>query len=378
MLLPSKRAEPPGHSPTAETPIQRLPLSMNKLAALGHFIGTWYVSTVLLAVAGLVLGSAVFFFAYPGKPKIGIIEIPFTVLNDRSAIEIGTMLDYVRNDGSIKGVVISLNSPGGGAAPSEELFFELLKLRETKPVVMVMDDLVASGGFMMAMGANYILAKPSTFVGGVGVILSPLPPILPSQPSDREAVTGPFKLDGGTRRHYITLTDQLQQAFASIVLTQRGDRLRMTRNEVLEGNIYSGMEAMQVGLIDGLGGRTDAIERSASLAGIANYDLVDVNTEVSRIFNQKLDRINAPLRFSSDPSGGLDAAAFLSLIDGQGTGGPGDRSTLLKDLIAASSDSLLTLPPPGGIGADPKEALPDFPLAITGPKAYYLYVGPSE
>ena len=351
---------------------------MNKLAALGHFIGTWYVSTVLLAAVGLVLGSAVFFFAYPGKPKIGIIEIPFTVINDRSANEIGAMLDYVGNDRSIKGVVISLNSPGGGAAPSEELFFEMLKLREKKPVVMVMDDLVASGGFMMAMGANYILAKPSSFVGGVGVILSPLPPILPRQPSARVAVTGPFKLDGGTRRHYVTLTDQLQQAFASIVLSQRGDRLRMTRIQVLEGNIYSGVEAMQVGLIDGIGGRTEAIEKAASLAGIANYDLVDVNTEVSRIFNQKLDRINGPLRFSSDPSGELGMAALLSLLDGQGSGGSVDRSTLLKDLLSANADTLLTLPPPGGIGADPNEALPDFPLPITGPKAYYLYVGPSE
>jgi len=351
---------------------------MNKLAALGHFIGTWYVSTVLLAVVGLILGSSVFFFAYPGKPKIGVIDIPFTVINDRSAFEIGAMLDYVRDDSSIKGVVISLTSPGGSAAPSEHLYFEMLKLREKKPVVMVMDELVASGGFMMAMGANYTLAKPASFVGSIGVILSPLPPILPRQPSDRDGATGPFKLDGGTRRHYVTLTDQLQQAFAAMVLTERGAKLKLTSNEIMEGNIISGVEAMQVGLIDGLGGKTDAIEKAASLAGIANYDLVDVNTEVSRIFNQKLDRINGPLRFNFNPSGGLSAAAFLSLINGQGTGGPMDRSTLLEGLFASSGDSLRTLPPLGGIGADPTEALPDFPLTISGPKAYYLYVGPSE
>ncbi len=351
---------------------------MHKIAALGHFIGTWYVSTVLLAVAGLVLGSAVFFFAYPGKPKIGVINIPFTVIDDRSAFEIGAMLDYVREDGSIKGVVISLTSPGGSAAPSEHLYFEMLKLREKKPVVMVLDELVASGGFMLAMGANHILAKPASFVGNVGVILSPLPPILPRQPLERDGITGPSKLDGGTRRHFVTLTEQLQQAFISMVLTERGAKLRMTRNEILEGNIYSGVEAMQVGLIDGLGGRTEAIEKAASLAGIANYDLLDVNTEVSRIFNEKLDRISGPLRFGSDPSGGLSAAAILALIDQTRTGEPGDRSTLLESFFAATADSLRTLPPPGGIGADPAEALPGFPLNITGPKAYYLYVGPSE
>lgn len=351
---------------------------MNKLAALGNFLGTWYVSTVLLAVVGLVLGSAVFFYAYPGKPKIGVISIPFTVIDDRSAFEIGAMLDYVRDDHSIKGVVISINSPGGSAAPSEHLYFEMLKLREEKPVVMVLEELVASGGFMMAMGANYTMAKPATFVGSVGVILSPLPPILPRQPSDRDGVTGPSKLDGGTRRDFITMTDQLRQSFTSMVLTERGDRLRLTKNEVLEGRIYSGIEAMQVGLIDGLGGRRDAIEKAASLGGIANYDVVDVNTEVSRIFNQKLDRIDGPLNFSSDQEGGLSAAAFLALIDGPSADETESRSSILKDLLAANADSLRTLPAPGGIGADPTEALPDFPLNITGPNVYYLYVGPSE
>ena len=353
----------------------------SKLAALGRFIGTWYVSTVLLIAVGLAIGSTVFFYGYPGKPKIGVIDIPFTVINDRSAFEISAMLDYVRNEGSIKGVVISINSPGGGAAPSEELYFEIVRLREKKPVVIVMEDLVASGGFMMTMAANYSIAKPSSFVGGVGVILSPLPPLLPFQPSDREGVTGPFKLDGGSRRHYVTMTDQLQQAFATIVLTERGDKLRITKNEILEGNLYSGVEAMQVGLIDGLGSKTDAIDKAASLAGIANFGLVDVNTEVSRIFNEKLDRINGPLRLESGLSGGFGAAELLALLNGQVTGvsaGSNEGITLLRDLLAGGSEALLTLPPPGGIGADPADALPGFPLNIAGPKAYYLYVGSSE
>jgi ClpP class serine protease len=96
---------------------------INKIAVLGRFIGTWYVSTVLLIAVGLAIGSSVFLYAYPGKPEIAVIDIPFTVINDRATFEIGAMFDYVRDDGSIKGVVISLNSPGGGAAPSEELYF---------------------------------------------------------------------------------------------------------------------------------------------------------------------------------------------------------------------------------------------------------------
>lgn len=350
----------------------------NRLAAMGRFIGTWYVSTVLLIAVGLAIGSTVFFYAYPGKPKIAVIDIPFTVINDRSAFEIGAMLDYVRNEDSIKGVVISLNSPGGGAAPSEELYFEIVRLREKKPVVVIMEDLVASGGFMMAMAANYSIAKPSSFVGGVGVILSPMPPILPFNPSERETVTGPFKLEGGSRRHFVTMTEQLRQAFGSIVVSERGSKLRTTKNEILEGNLYTGVEAMQVGLIDALGGQTDAIDKAASLAGVANYDLVDVNTEVSRIFNQKRDRINGPVRFESGLSERFTTAEIFALLNSQGAGALERSDALLKDLLDSGSESLITLPPPGGIGADPAEALPDFPLSIAGPKAYYLYVGSPE
>ena len=119
---------------------------INKIAVLGRFIGTWYVSTGLLIAVGLAIGSSAFLYAYPGKPEIAVIDIPFTVINDRATFEIGAMLDYVRDDGSIKGVVISLNSPGGGAAPSEELYFEIVRLRERKPVVVMMEDLLARQG----------------------------------------------------------------------------------------------------------------------------------------------------------------------------------------------------------------------------------------
>jgi hypothetical protein len=135
---------------------------------------------------------------------------------------------------------------------------------------------------------------------------------------------------------------------------------------------------MQVGLIDGLGSQTDAISKAASLARVANYGLVDVNTEVSRVFNDKLDRIDGPVRFESGLSDGFGTAELLALLSSNTGDNASEGASLLRDLIAGSTDSLLTLPPTGGIGTDPAEALPDFPLSIAGPKAYYLYVGPSE
>ena len=86
------------------------------MGKLWNFFSSWYVSGPLLAVLGVVIGLWVFFYVVPGKPKIGVIDIPFTVINDDSAFVISTFLEYARRDDSIKGVFIRLNSPGGGAA----------------------------------------------------------------------------------------------------------------------------------------------------------------------------------------------------------------------------------------------------------------------
>ena len=344
----------------------------SRFSILWRFIGKWYVASIFLGALGIILGSMVFFFAWPGKPKIGIIDIPFTVINDRSAFEINALLDYARDDDSIKGVVIKLNTPGGGAAPSEFLYMEIARLREKKPVVMVMNDLVASGGYMMALGTNFIYAQPSSFVAGVGVILSPLPGLVPRQPSERTALTGPFKGGGGDRRHFVALTDQLKQAFAQMVLVERGDRLQISLEELMEGKIYAGVEGVRLGLVDAIGASTDAIEKAASLANVSGYDLVDVNTEVSIIFNKKIQRITEPLQ----RAGVLPLLAEQRLLAGDRsmTQDPDESGGLAG---VAELGALRLLPLPGGIGEDPQTALPDFPLKINGPNVYYLYVGPS-
>ena len=349
---------------------------MSRLSPVWRVASRWYVSGLLLGSLGIILGSMVFFFAWPGKPKVAIIDIPFTVITERSAFEIDALLDYARRDDSIKAVVIQLSSPGGSAAPSEHLFFETARLRQKKPVVMVFEGVVASGGYMMALGANYLYAQPSSFVGSIGVILSPIPPLLPLQPNERIVMTGPFKDQGGNRRHFVSLIEELKRGFVQIVATQRGDRLRMPVEEVSQGNIYSGIEAVRLGLVDAIGGSTDAIKKAASLANISGYDLVDVNTEVSRLFNQKRQRIREPLQLSS----GLPLWSDRRLLaDSLASQGEPFRELDVFGILNSSvePDALRTLPLPGGIGEDPITALPDFPLKINGPNVYYLYVGPS-
>lgn len=350
---------------------------MSRLSTIWRLAGTWFGAVAVLGVLGLVLGSTVFFLVYPGKPKVGIIDIPFTVITDSSAFEISALLDHARRQRSVKAVVISLSTPGGGAAPSEHLYFAIKKLREEKPVVMVMNDLVASGGYMMALGTNYTFAKPSSFVAGIGVVLAPLPPLIPFPPSEQEVSTGPFKLESGDRRHFVALTDQLRQSFGNMVMLERGDKLTMSLGEVMSGLIYSGVEGVRLGLVDAIGGEPEAIEKAASLAGISSYGLLDINAEVSREFNQKLKRINEPLEAAGARLAVVELRALASQL-----ATTDDPSRLLRDLSRSAgllgAEALRTLPPPGGIGEAAEDALPHIPWKITGPNVYYLYVGPSE
>ena len=175
------------------------------------------------------------------------------------------------------------------------------------------------------------------------------------------------------------MTDQLRQSFAQFVFTQRGDKLTIPLEEVMEARIYSGVEGVRLGLVDAIGSDTDAIKKAADLAGVSGYDLVDVNTEVARIFNQKLERILEPVEpFLAQRLLGDQTEARELMEQVRSTG---DLSLLdhLEDLDRSLEGAALrTLPSPGGIGADPQDALPNLPVEITGPNVYYLYTGPTR
>ena len=342
---------------------------MGKLAIVWKIGTTWYVSVLLLAGIGVTIGYFVFFEVYPGKPKIGVIDIPSTVLTDNSAFEIKAFLDYARERNDIKAVVIRLNSPGGGAAASELVYTETRKLREEKPVVITMGDLVASGAYMMSLGANYSYAKSSSAVGSVGVILSFPGPLIPDRPDEDVVTTGPFKLGGGSRRHWIQLADQIKQSFAQAVVAERGERLRLSAGELLEAKIYAGVEGVRLGLVDEIGGDTQAMHKAADLAGISNYELVDVNAEVFRQFNEKIRRILDPLLVDAGP--GADISSLLPLFKGTGDSSAGADG--------ASGIGMLTRQFSSAEIQDVQQGFPaDFPLGTNQPRIYFLYVAHSQ
>ncbi len=139
------------------------------------------------------------------------------------------------------------------------------------------------------------------------------------------------------------------------------------------------MELRATRLVDAIGSDTDAIKKAADLAGVSGYGLVDVNTEVARIFNQKLERILDPIEPFLAQGFLPDQAEMRELLEEIRSTGDLTLLDRLEELDRPGDvGSLRTLPLPGGIGADPQDALPNLPLEITGPNVYYLYTGPAR
>jgi protease-4 len=325
---------------------------LKTLAAVARFLFSWFVVGPIFIGLGAALGLTIFFVVLKADPKIGIIDVPFTVITADSASFINEMLDYARERDDIVAVVILLDSPGGGVTPSEQLFLRTANLREVKPVVISAGQLFASGGYMMSMGANIIYAKPSSIVGSIGVRTSLLPA---PAPNEIDIGTGPAKLTGGTERTILGEIELLKEAFLRTVLSQRGDRLKISPEQILQALTYLGFQAKQLGLVDEIGSDIDAIETAASLAGIDNYDLVDVNAEVVKFQVEEFRRI-----FGTDPvlAGGDDAVPPASAADVLGR---------IGRFFPPTGDALVA----GGVPAD-------LPISASGPRYYYLYGAPTD
>jgi protease-4 len=225
----------------------------------------------LCLVAGLIIAEV-----WAPQPVIGVVRFADVIWFD-TAENLIQVIDAARQDQRIAGVVLEISSPGGLSTSSEKLFYSLLKLRQEKPLVVVIDDIAASGGYYMAVAGNRIYASPSSYVGNVGVRgprpFDPL--ILPA-----ELNTGPYKLSGGDRFDQIRQLDLLKEAFVGNVVHQRQlsslNPLKIDSKTVAEGRIYVGSEALGVGFTDAEGSRSDAILAAAELAGIRDYNVAEL------------------------------------------------------------------------------------------------------
>ena len=237
---------------------------------------TVIVFVVVIAVA-LVAGYYLAEKLAP-TPKIAVLDIDTEVTNLLSQLT-ERQINYALNANDIKGVVVAINSPGGGASAGHDIYFQLLKLREKKPVIASVDVGAFSAAYQIAVASNEIYAKPASFVGNVGVIMgSPQP----EQLSENVITTGPFKSTGGSATSVLQKQNLLYFDFRDTVVAERSaspNPLKLTPAEVSTGEIWVGIEAMEYGLIDNIGSKLDAADAAAEMAGIRNYKLVDLRDE---------------------------------------------------------------------------------------------------
>ncbi|MFQ5400160.1 MAG: S49 family peptidase [Anaerolineae bacterium] len=204
-------------------------------------------------------------------PQIGIVRLSYDI-GSGTAFEITQQLAYARENPAVKAVVLVINSPGGSAAYSEELYLDVLNTRQEMPVVATIDLLAASGAYYMAAAADAIYAKPTSAVGSIGVIA-----FLPGDVYIEEEVltTGPYKSFGGTRDASVRQIERAKFAFLEAIKNGRGDRLSKDV-DLSRAEIYTGVQALEFGLVDGLGSNDEAIQRAAELAGLSDYEVVEL------------------------------------------------------------------------------------------------------
>ena len=231
------------------------------------------IITIFLMVIVVPLAIGLFFAPrLIPEPKVGLIRLNYDIVGE-TAFQIAKQLDYAREDPSIKSVVLVINSPGGSAAYSEELFLDVLNTREEMPVVATIDLLAASGAYFMAAAADEIYAKPTSSVGSIGVVaLLPGPVFI----EDEFLTTGPYKAFGGTADSTVRQIEMAKFSFLEAVEAGRGDRLNVSSDFLSRAEIYSGLQAEKMGLIDGLISTDEAIKRAAELAGLVDYEVVEL------------------------------------------------------------------------------------------------------
>ena len=230
---------------------------------------------VLWGILPLLLGGWLSLTLVPA-PAVGLINIKTEIWSGSNEI-ILAQIQEARNDRGIRAVVVEIDSAGGEVVASQALYLELQKLRQEKPVVASIDNLAASGAYYAAMGADPLYAKPSSTIGNVGV-WSVAPPEMAL--NDVIVASGPFKLTASNQEEFIQEIEGIKQEFLATVTSQRGQRLKISPVDLSQGLAYPGREALQLGLVDALGSLTEALDKAAELAGLANYTVIDLEARV--------------------------------------------------------------------------------------------------
>ena len=222
------------------------------------------------------------------KNKIAVLYAEGTIMGDDgegiTAKQMLKQMKKISKDDQVKAVVLRVNSPGGSADASEQIWHGVKTLQaKGLPVVVSMGDLAASGGYYISCGADYIYAEPTTLTGSIGIFGT-----IPNVKKLREKIG--IDMDGvGTNQHALMGVEMVtkgmqpdEQAMMQAMIERGYDLFtkrcaegrKMSQDEIKkigEGRVWLGKDALGIGLVDALGNIDDAIVKAAELAQVEEY-----------------------------------------------------------------------------------------------------------
>jgi protease IV len=238
------------------------------------FVGLLFIAIVAISIWGVSRQDGIPFAS--GGGRVALVEITGTIGDSDDIIR---QLKKYDKDNSVKAIVIRIDSPGGAVAPSQEIYNQILKVKEGgTPVVISMGSTAASGGYYIACAGDTIFANPGTLTGSIGVIIDFLTfqGLMEKVGIQHEVIkSGELKDVGNYSRQMTDKERAMMQSAINDVYNQFVEAVSESRNididqveEIADGSIFTGNQALELGLVDKLGGLEDAIALAGKMGGL--------------------------------------------------------------------------------------------------------------
>ena len=314
-----------------------------------HPVLFWGAIILILGALGFAAGSSGKDGGLMGGDRIALVSVTGPIVNVEPTLE---WLRTVTRNPSVKGVLVRVDSPGGGAAASQEVYDALKNLAQKMPVAVSMGSMAASGGLMVSMAGQRVFANASTVTGSIGVRMDvpQLQGLMDKVGVGQETlVVGQYKdaasymrpMTAEQRAYFQGLLNNMYDQFVDIVAQGRG----MPRAQALKlanGKVYTGQEALALGLVDELGGRemalgwlaqktgvpaertlltrpreSNLLERGLRVEGNARFEIhLDMRPLSAKTFQRRRQPLNTAMAFDSQPQPGL--LRFVTVLQGAG------------------------------------------------------------
>ncbi|MCC6682342.1 MAG: signal peptide peptidase SppA [Phycisphaeraceae bacterium] len=262
-----------------------------------------------------------------GSQRVVIVDVTGLLLNHRKnsllregenpVSDLTEKLNAAKHDPRVAAVILRLNTPGGTVTASDAMYREILRFKQQsdKPVVALMMDVAASGGYYVACASDTIVAYPTTITGSVGVIMQTISfkPALDRIGIQAQALTSGPNKDAGSPLSVMTdeqravlqkLVDNFYARFVAVVREHRLDMPADRFDELTDGRVLSGEDALAAGMVDELGDLRDAFARAKQLAKLDRADLV--------VYHRPLTYVGSP--YAAAPAGQPEATSQINLL----------------------------------------------------------------